>query len=403
MRILDIMIKDLTQIVRDWKTAFFLLVMPIAFTLLFGFVFGGTSGGAQDPRLPVGFLDQDGDQISQVLRGLLEKSEVIRFVEGVQADEMEKKVDDDELVAAALIPAGYSQKIMAGEPVKIVFVVDNSTTGGMSAQNELQTTIAHLMSAVRTAKIAIQAYERVRAFSDAAARQAFFAGVIQKTLTAWETPPVLLEQVDSRVDQDEPEESNAFAHSSPGMVSQFVIAGLMGAAEVIVVERKSRSLQRLLTTPVRRSQIIIGHYLAMVVLIFVQVAVLILFGQLLLGLDYFSQPLATFLMILATSLFAAGLGLLIGTLAKTEEHVVIFTLIPMFVLAGLGGAWVPLEVTSQTVQTIGHLTTVAWMMDGFKGILLRGWGLSEVLLPVGVLLGFAVLCVGFSIWKFKFE
>jgi ABC-type multidrug transport system permease subunit len=62
-----------------------------------------------------------------------------------------------------------------------------------------------------------------------------------------------------------------------------------------------------------------------------------------------------------------------------------------------------LEFTSKTVQTIGHLTPVAWIMDGFKGILLRGWGLSEVLLPVGVLLGFALLCIGFSVWKFKFE
>ena len=41
MRVIDLAIKDLTQIVRDWRAAIFLLIMPIAFTILFGFAFGG--------------------------------------------------------------------------------------------------------------------------------------------------------------------------------------------------------------------------------------------------------------------------------------------------------------------------------------------------------------------------
>jgi len=36
MRILDLTIKDLKQLTRDWRSAVFLLVMPIAFTLMFG-------------------------------------------------------------------------------------------------------------------------------------------------------------------------------------------------------------------------------------------------------------------------------------------------------------------------------------------------------------------------------
>jgi hypothetical protein len=41
----------------------------------------------------------------------------------------------------------------------------------------------------------------------------------------------------------------------------------------------------------------------------------------------------------------------------------------MFVLAGLGGAWVSLEVTGAVFQTIGHLSPVAWAMDGFKNVI----------------------------------
>jgi ABC-type Na+ efflux pump permease subunit len=81
IRILDIALKDLMQILRDRKTFLFLLIMPIAFTLLFGLAFGG-SNKTTDPRLPVGYLDQDGGGLSTDLKGLLANSTVIRLDEG---------------------------------------------------------------------------------------------------------------------------------------------------------------------------------------------------------------------------------------------------------------------------------------------------------------------------------
>ena len=58
-RIFDITLKDLTQILRDRKTFLFLLIMPIAFTILFGLAFGGSGKPQPITRLPVGYLDQD--------------------------------------------------------------------------------------------------------------------------------------------------------------------------------------------------------------------------------------------------------------------------------------------------------------------------------------------------------
>ena len=47
------------QLLRDVKTFMFLLIMPVIFTLLFGYAFGGFSSGESDSRLPVGYLSQD--------------------------------------------------------------------------------------------------------------------------------------------------------------------------------------------------------------------------------------------------------------------------------------------------------------------------------------------------------
>jgi ABC-2 type transport system permease protein len=87
--------------------------------------------------------------------------------------------------------------------------------------------------------------------------------------------------------------------------------------------------------------------------------------------------------------------------AKTEEQVVIFSMIPMFVLSALGGAWMPLEETSEIFQTIGHVLPSAWAMDGFKNLVIRGLG--SALLPAGIMLAYAAVFFALSLWRFRFE
>ena len=58
MRVIDLALKDILQIIRDKNTLLFLIAMPIVFTLFFGWIFGG-NGEDEDARLPVGIVDQD--------------------------------------------------------------------------------------------------------------------------------------------------------------------------------------------------------------------------------------------------------------------------------------------------------------------------------------------------------
>jgi ABC-2 type transport system permease protein len=183
------------------------------------------------------------------------------------------------------------------------------------------------------------------------------------------------------------------------MMLQFSIAGLLTAAQIIVTERKSRTLQRLLTTATRRIHVVVGHHLAIFSLIFTQFLILITFGQFALKVDYLRLPSATLLVAFCAALCISALGLLIGIFAKTEEQAVTFSLIPMFVFSGLGGAWVPLEVTGATFQVIGHFTPIAWAMDGFENICARGLGFNTVLIPSMALVGYAILFFTLAVWR----
>jgi ABC-2 type transport system permease protein len=141
----------------------------------------------------------------------------------------------------------------------------------------------------------------------------------------------------------------------------------------------------------------------MFVMILMQLVILVAFGQLALGVGYMREPLGILLMMVTLALWAASLGLLIGAFAKTEEQVVIYSLIPMFVLSGLGGAWMPLEFTPEAFQTVGHLTPTAWAIDGFENVIVRGLGLDSVLLPAGILLAYAIVFFAIAVWRFEFE
>ncbi len=390
-RIFDITLKDLMQILRDRKTFLFLVFMPIGFTLLFGLAFGGSSK-VSDNRLPVGLLDQDNGALSANLKSLLSASTVIRLDETpgrVEAD-LETLVSSGKLAAALVIPAGYSQSVREGSPLKLGFYADPSQTSTSTVESEFLVASNRLASAVRTASIAAKISNDPTVFDPALAA----------ALTAWQNPSIQV-LVTSGV-SSKPQNQNimSMAHSSPGMMIQFAIAGLLTCATVIVNERKTRSLQRLLTTATTRFQILFGHYLAIFTLIFVQFMILILFGQLL-HVDYLRVPLASLLVATVTAICIAALGLLIGVMAKSEEQAIIFSLIPMFVLSGLGGAWVPLEYTGSAFQAIGHVSPVAWAMDGFKNIVARGLGFTSVLLPCAALAGYAMLFFLLAAWRFR--
>lgn len=406
MRVIDLALKDLLQIVRDRRSAFFLGVMPILFTFFFGLVFGSSAEG--DPRLPVGFVIHDeSDALSASSQTLLEASDAIRpvLLEGNDADSAAESVRDGDLAGAVIVPVGFGEQALAGEKPRLTVIVDQNTPAGQTASSAVQAAMTRLLGAVETARLSAEAFEAREGFESEAARRVYLDEALALASEAWLRPPltVAVEQSGAAAEQGEEISPNVYTQSSPGMIVQFVVFGLNTSAMVLVLERRSRTLQRLLTTPITRTQVIAGHVLAMFLVVFLQQALLVAFGQLAFGVDYMREPLAILLVMVTLALWVASLGLLIGAMSKSEDQVIMWALMAMFVFSALGGAWFPLDVTGKTFAAIGHLMPTAWAMDGFQNIVLRGLGLSSVLLPAGILLAYAVAFFALAVWRFKFE
>jgi ABC-2 type transport system permease protein len=393
IRILDLAFKDLLQLSRDFKTFMFLLIMPVLFTFLFGFAFGGFGGGDSDSRLPVGYLSQDRHWVTDSLHELLSKSEIIRLDEDTfrSASDLDQLVADGDLAVAIIVPEGYGKALLKGKEARLIVITDPNTSAWTTVEAELLSIASRLDNAVRTASV----------IENTGLEEIDFHYTFKQSLSAWDEPPIAIQETTSQALQNSKNGNGAMTHTAPGMMLQFAIAGLLTAAQIIVAERKSLTLQRLLTTSTRRFHIVVGHYLAILFMIFAQFVILITFAQLVLKVDYLRVPAGSLLVAFSAALCIAALGLLIGILAKSEEQAVVFSLIPMFIFAGLGGAWVPLEVTGPAFQAIGHLSPVAWGMDGFENIVARGLGFGSVLLPAAALLGYAIFFFTLAVWRFR--
>jgi ABC-2 type transport system permease protein len=395
IRIIDIAQNDLRLLLRDRKTFLFLLLMPILFTVMFGFAFGAfNTNSGSDSRLPVGYLDQDNSRISHQLHDLLAASKVIRLDENQARStaDLEQLVSDKKIAAALIVPIDYGRASLAGKHPRLTLIGDTTSSTGTTVQADVLATANRLDSSVSIALSAEQI----------AGDSVPFRPTFEKSLAAWQNPPIEITATLSSAlkNLDDGTYNLGLANTAPGFMLQFAIAGLLTAAQFIVVERKTYSLQRLLTTATRRIHILFGHYLAIFILIFSQFLLLIVFESLVFKVGYLRMPAATLLVAMSAALCIAGMGLLIGIMARSEEQAVMFSLIPMFVFAGLGGAWVPLEVTGGVFQAIGHVSPIAWALDGFKNIIVRGLGVESVLLSAAALIGYAILFFGLATWRF---
>jgi ABC-2 type transport system permease protein len=410
MRIIDIAIKDWTQIFRDWKSGLFLVLMPILFTLFFGIVLSPALNPAPagDARLPVGVIYQGTESdIARNIETLLGASSAVRPVQLTkeQASEAASMVADGEVAAAIVVPAGYFDALLSGENAQLEVIVDQSTPAGQTASTAIETAVNRLRSAAETAHLSTEAYTENAEFDSEIARRDYMMSAFTQAVEAWSQPPISTRH-ELATGEDSADTANGltgFTQASSGMIVQFAIFGLITSAMVLVLERKTRALQRLLTTPTRRWEIISGHMLAMFTIVFLQQVLLVGFGELAFDVGYLRQPLAVLVMMVALAAWSASLGMLISAIAKGEEQVITLSLIAMFLFASLGGAWFPLDVAGETFSKIGHLMPTAWAMDGFQNLIVRGLGLNSVILPAGILGLYAVGFFALALWRFRFE
>jgi ABC-2 type transport system permease protein len=406
MRILDLALKDLSQMLRDKRSLLFIVAMPIIFTLFMGFAYRGSSQSDEetDNRIPLALVDPQPDsRLNKMFFTRLESSDAIKALV-MNEDEAMDAFRKGEVAGVLIIPDGFSGQVEAGkarvEPsrndAQLHLIAEAASSEGQSIYQSLRVPISQLMSAVEISRIS----------ADVQSNPDEYAPSIELAWSKWdENSRLSLVRVEQAIaeaaESSDWTGGNPYNQASPGILVQFAIFGLITSAQILLQERKTRTLQRLITTAMKPWEIVAGHMLAMFTLTFLQTAMLVVFGQLALNVNYMSEPLGTLLVSVALGSWVASMGLLIGVIAKADDQVILYSMIAMFLFSALGGTWFPLESAGGAFAAIGNAMPSAWAMNGYQNILIRGLGLESTWTPALILLAYALGFFGLAVWRFR--
>jgi len=167
-------------------------------------------------------------------------------------------------------------------------------------------------------------------------------------------------------------------------------------------ERNEGTMERILTSPLKRSEIIIGYILSFSILSIIQATVTIIVAILIFNAQIeftFLMLLQSYLIIYLLLLTALGLGIFLSTLAKTEFQIIQF--IPLIILPFmlLSGVWAPIETLPEVLRIISYFIPLTYANNAMRDIFLRDALIVDILIPLGALGISSILMITLGILK----
>ena len=173
-----------------------------------------------------------------------------------------------------------------------------------------------------------------------------------------------------------------------GFVVFFFVFLISGMA--LLKERTSGTLERLLATPVKRSEIVYGYMLSYGLIAILQTAVVVLAAIWLLDVEVVGNLFNVIIVNVVLALVALAFGILLSTLAKSEFQMMQFiplVIIPQLFFSGI----IPLSSMGDWAQTVGKFLPLTYSGDAMSQIILYGREIGDVLPNIGVLLIFLIV------------
>ena len=368
-RMLAITKKEFIQIVRDKPSLVIALAMPIFMIFLFGYAVRTDVN-----NVSTAYLDMDKTEQS---RSLLDASKNTGYYDlKIAADSREQigtLIDSGKAKAAIIIPHGFEKQMLSGRKPSIQVLIDGSDP--MISK----TALANSIQLIQNYSAKLSQSELLR------------STVTQPTSLAFEAKP--------RVWYNPTMESVKF--NIPGLIGLIMQnITIMLTAFALVKERERGTLEQLIVTPLKPSELMLGKLIPYVVIAFISVALVM--G---IGVFWFDMRImgSTTLLLGCTFIFllgALGIGLLISTIARTQLQAMQMTFFFILPSVLLSGFMFPRAAMPQIIQALGLLIPLTYFLDILRGIILKGNGLQMIASNLGLLAIFGIGILTLATSKF---
>jgi ABC-2 type transport system permease protein len=360
MRVWELCKRNLKETYRDPLGMGFLLGFPLVFMLLFGAIFSGDTVSS----LPVGVIDEDNTMLSQafVSEALVEVPafEVSTYDD---ADTALRDLKFGDLDAYIIIPPGFGQQVSRswqGEEADITLEM---------TYDESELIISEQLISI--INVVARAFAHIE---------------IPLTINA---NPIHIETEITYVD-----------FIGPGIIIFGLLILIPTSARAVVRDKEKGMLSRLLTTPARPSDFILGYSLYLVVIAIAQIIIFMVAARLL-GMDIVGNFWLAFLIFFLTGLCSIGVGMVVASLSKSENQAEPLCWLISMPLAILSGCWFSIEMMPQYLRGFAYAFPYAHAIDASRGILVRGVGLEAVSSDFLFLIGWAVVVFAIGIILFR--
>jgi ABC-2 type transport system permease protein len=339
----------LQQFRRDRRTLALLFVAPLVILGLLGYLI---RGGTTAPD--VGIANQDQGPAGMTIASALEKSTKIHAV-GINPADGDAKLKDGSLVAYIVFPANFSQLAQSGTIAPEIHL-EGSQPGNqapvLQAMQDALTSLAAATSAIH----------------------------FQPQVTYLYGGPNL-DQLDY------------FGAAFIGLILFFLV--FVVTIVSFLRERSQGTLERLMASPLRRGEIVVGYMLGFTILALVQAVEVLLFSLYVLKVHNQGNVLLIFGFEVLMALSAVNLGIFLSMFARTEFQAVQFiplVIVPQVLLSGI---LFPVSTEPKPLQYISEMLPLTYAVSGLRDVMLKGADLTwpALQLDVGIVAGFCVLVI----------
>ncbi len=369
-RLLPIMRKEFIHITRDPRTLVVMFLTPLIQLILFGYA------ATSDVRnISMAVYDQSRTPQSRHLVEAFVQSGQFSVARTVASDqELARLVDNGTVRAGLIIPPTYANDLIGGRGAQAAFVLDGSDPSVASTA----LSSARLIGQVEATDVQQQALAR-RGGSLA------LAPAMEVRTRVWYNPDMV---------------SAVFmVPALVGLILQMQATLLTSSA--IVRERERGTIEQLIVTPIRSFELIVGKILPYAVM-----ALLITIEILVAGTLLFGVPIkGSVLLLLAIScLFLVstlGIGLLISTVANTQQEAFLLTFLTIFPSVFLSGFIYPLAALPKVLQYVSGFIPLTYFLVVVRGIVIKGVGVPALTSQITALVIFGVALIVIASLRFR--
>ena len=388
------------QVPGNWLT---ILLVPFAFITILGAIFGGST-----PVFTIYAANEDRGTLGADVIKLLKESPNLELEMLDSQAEADRRVGKGERMAAAVIPADFSAavKTEAGGTIELIIDPARQNSAGlvsglvkaalskMLVDASIEREMSKMISDIKTDSLGGTSGFDFDTFIRAGVK----AVVAKQVNEAIDNPLIDLEKEAVSVSAN-PIEATRLGGLVPGYTLMFLFFLVSHIAVAVVEERSLGSLRRLLVTPASKAVILAGKMLPFFLIAIGQMLFVLLVSSWVFNMSLGNSLPALIVIVVATALSAATLGILVSALVKNESQASALTILVVLVLAVISGC------INESIQLIGPnmLTPHYWARQGMLNVLQRGMGLEGVWVPAGMLLALSVVFFVVGARRFKFE